>query len=230
MSLINIALDGPAGSGKSTVGKIVSLRLSYDYLDTGMIYRGIAWWLSAMGWEESIDINGLISNLEIISWIEPGFCRIIINGIEPPSDKLYSREISDLSSKISAYGEIRDIVNKVIKILAGEKGTVVEGRDIGSVVLPQAEVKIFLTASNEELARRRYMDFQKMGETVSYETVLAEIVGRNIRDSNREIAPLKMASDAIHIDSTNLKIQEVVDKILTIVNDRLSRCFTGLPG
>jgi cytidylate kinase len=74
------------------------------------------------------------------------------------------------------------------------------------------------------------MDFQKMGETVSYETVLAEIVGRNIRDSNREIAPLKMASDAIHIDSTNLKIQEVVDKILTIVNDRLSRCFTGLPG
>ncbi|HPO82531.1 MAG TPA: (d)CMP kinase, partial [bacterium] len=87
-----------------------------------------------------------------------------------------------------------------------------------------------LTASNEELARRRYMDFQKMGETVSYETVLAEIVGRNIRDSNREIAPLKMASDAIHIDSTNLKIQEVVDKILTIVNDRLSRCFTGLPG
>lgn len=230
MSLINIALDGPAGSGKSTVGKIVSLRLSYDYLDTGMIYRGIAWWFSAMGWEEGMDIGELISNLEIISGIEPGFCRIIINGIEPPLDKLYSRDISDFSSKISVYKEVRDVVNRITRILAEEKGTVVEGRDIGSVVLPNAEIKIFLTASDEELARRRYIDLQKAGESVSYETVLADIIERNIRDSTREIAPLKMAPDAICIDSTNMKIQEVVDKILSIVNDRLSRCFTGSPG
>lgn len=230
MSLINIALDGPAGSGKSTVGKIVSLRLSYDYLDTGMIYRGIAWWFSAMGWEEGMDVTEFVSDLEIISGIEPGFCKIFINGIEPPLDKLYSREISNLSSRVSVYREVREIVNRIARILAEDKGTVVEGRDIGSVVLPEAEVKIFLTASNEELARRRYLDLQRMGESISYETVLADIVERNIRDSTRNIAPLKMAPDAICIDSTNLKIQEVVNKILSIVNDKLSGCFTGSPG
>ncbi|MCX7796279.1 MAG: (d)CMP kinase [bacterium] len=221
MSLINIALDGPAGSGKSTVGKILSLRLSYDYLDTGMLYRGIAWWFSAMGWEDGMGVSETLSNLEIISGSEPGFCRVIINGIEPPFDKIYSREIANLSSKISVYKEIRDVVNKITRISAELKGMVIEGRDIGTVVLPDAEVKIFLTASNEELARRRYKDLQKMGEKVSYETVLAEIIERNARDSTREIAPLRPASDAVYIDSTNLKIQEVIDKILSVVRDRI---------
>jgi len=230
MSLINIALDGPAGAGKSTVGKIVSLRLSYDYLDTGMIYRSIAWWFSAMGWEDEMDILPLTSELEIISASEPGFCRIAINGIEPPFDKIYSRKITDLSSKISLHKEIRDIVNKITRISAELKGMVIEGRDIGTVVLPDAEVKIFLTASNEELAKRRYNDLQKMGEKISYETVLAEIIERNTRDSTREIAPLKAAPDAVYIDSTNLKIQEVVDRILLVVKDKVMECSTGLPG
>lgn len=230
MSLINIALDGPAGAGKSTVGRIVSLRLSYDYLDTGMIYRGIAWWFSAMGWEEGMGIEEMISDLEIISSIEPGFCRIVINGIEPPIDRLYSRSISDFSSKIAVYKEVRGVVNRITRILAEKKGVVIEGRDIGSVVLPDAEIKIFLSASNEELARRRYIDLQRLGEAVSYETVLADIIERNTRDSTREVSPLKMAPDAIFIDSTNMKIQEVVDRILSAVNDRLSKCFTGLPG
>lgn len=221
MSLINIALDGPAGSGKSTIGKILSLRLSYDYLDTGMLYRGIAWWFSAIGWEEGMNISEALSNMEIISGSEPGFCRIIINGIEPPFDKIYSREIANLSSKISVHKEIRDVVNKITRISAELKGMIIEGRDIGTVVLPDAEVKIFLTASNEELARRRYKDLQKMGEKVSYETVLAEIIERNIRDSTREIAPLKPAPDAVYIDSTNLKIQEVIDKILSVVKDKI---------
>ncbi|MBC7320831.1 (d)CMP kinase [bacterium] len=221
MSLINIALDGPAGSGKSTIGKILSLRLSYDYLDTGMLYRGIAWWFSAIGWEEGMNISEVLSNMEIISGSEPGFCRIIINGIEPPFDKIYSREIANLSSRISVHKEIRDVVNKITRISAELKGMIIEGRDIGTVVLPDAEVKIFLTASNEELARRRYKDLQKMGEKVSYETVLAEIIERNIRDSTREIAPLKPAPDAVYIDSTNLKIQEVIDKILSVVKDKI---------
>lgn len=221
MSLINIALDGPAGSGKSTVGKILSLRLSYDYLDTGILYRGIAWWLSAIGWEEGMSISEVLSNLEIISSSEPGFCRIVINGIEPPFDKIYSREIANLSSRISVHKEVRDVVNKIIRILAGLKGMVIEGRDIGTVVLPDAEVKIFLTASNEELARRRYRDLQKMGERVSYETVLAEIIERNMRDSTREIAPLKPAPDAVYIDSTNLNIQDVIDRVLSVVKDKI---------
>ncbi len=221
MPLINIALDGPAGAGKSTIGKILSLRLSYDYLDTGMLYRSIAWWFYAIGWEEGLDISEAISNLEIISGSEPGFCRVVINGIEPPFDKIYSREIANLSSKISIYKEIRDIVNKITRIAAELKGMVIEGRDIGTVVLPEAEVKIFLTASNEELARRRYKDLQKMGERIPYEVVLAEIIERNIRDSTREIAPLKPAPDAIYIDSTNLKIQEVIDKILLVVKDKI---------
>lgn len=221
MSLINIALDGPAGAGKSTVGKILSLRLSYDYLDTGMIYRSIAWWFSAMGWEEGMDILQFVSQLEIISGSEPGFCRVIINGIEPPFDKIYSREITDLSSRISVYKEIRDVVNRITRISVEPKGMVVEGRDIGTVVLPEAEVKIFLTASNEELARRRYKDLQKIGEMVSYETILAEIIERNTRDSTRSIAPLRPAPDAVCIDSTSLKVQEVVDKILLVVKEKV---------
>lgn len=221
MSLINIALDGPAGSGKSTVGKILSLRLSYDYLDTGMLYRGIAWWFSAMGWEDGMGISEILSDLEIVSGSEPGFCKVVINGIEPPFDKIYSREIANLSSKISMHKEIRNVVNRITRIAAELKGMVIEGRDIGTVVLPEAEVKIFLTASNEELARRRYRDLQRIGEKVSYETVLAEIIERNVRDSTREIAPLKPASDAIYIDSTNLKIQEVIDKILSVVRNKV---------
>lgn len=221
MSLINIALDGPAGSGKSTVGKILSLRLSYDYLDTGMLYRGIAWWFSAMGWEDGMGISEILSDLEIVSGSEPGFCKVVINGIEPPFDKIYSREIANLSSKISMHKEIRNVVNRITRIAAELKGMVIEGRDIGTVVLPEAEVKIFLTASNEELARRRYRDLQRIGEKVSYETVLAEIIERNVRDSTREIAPLKPAPDAIYIDSTNLKIQEVIDKILSVVRNKV---------
>jgi cytidylate kinase len=230
MSLINIALDGPAGVGKSTIGRILSLRLSYDYLDTGLIYRGIAWWFTAMGWEEGKDFTEFLSGLEIISGCEPGFCRVFINGIEPPLEVIYSKKISDASSKISIYQEVRDVANKIFRSLAEPKGIVVEGRDIGTVVLPNAEVKIFLTASNEELARRRYKDLKMLGEKVTYESVLTDIIERNTRDSTRKIAPLKSAPDAICIDSTNMRIQEVVDNILNIVGEKISRCSTGLRG
>lgn len=230
MSLINIALDGPAGAGKSTIGRILSLRLSYDYLDTGLIYRGIAWWFTAMGWEEGKDFTEFLPELEIISGCEPGFCKVFINGIEPPSGVIYSKKISNASSKISVYQEIRDVANKIFRALAEPKGMVIEGRDIGTVVLPNAEVKIFLTASNEELARRRYKDLEMLGEKATYESVLVDIIERNTRDSTRSIAPLKSAPDAICINSTNMKIQEVVDKILGIVEEKISKCFTGLPG
>jgi cytidylate kinase len=220
MSLINIALDGPAGSGKSTIGRILSLRLSYDYLDTGLIYRGITWWFIAMGWEEGEDFTEFLPELEIISGCEPGFCRVFINGIEPPLEVLYSRRISDASSKVSIHQEVRDVANKIFRALAEPKGMVIEGRDIGTVVIPNAEVKIFLTASNEELARRRYKDLELLGERVTYESVLADIIERNTRDTTRKIAPLVPASDAICIDSTNMKIQEVVNSILSIIEGK----------
>lgn len=224
---ISVAIDGPAGAGKSTLAKRVADALGYLYIDTGAMYRAATW----VALEKKVDLNNedlvveLVQNAEITlappDNTSQGKVRAFVNGSDV-SFIIRSRIITKFVSPVSAIARVRAIlVSKQIQ-LASEGGVVMDGRDIGTVVLPQAEVKIFLTASPEIRAQRRLKDMQQMGQTADLETIISDIKQRDHLDSSREASPLKQADDAILIDTDNHSVDEVLAVVLQLCRDKIA--------
>ena len=210
-----VAIDGPAGAGKSTVAKAVARELGYRLVDTGAIYRAVALVARERGipWDDESALASVVHALVIEFRLEEGVNRVNV-GDRDITDAIRSPEISQGASRVSALPAVRAGLLALQRRLAGEGGAVLEGRDIGTVVCPQAQVKFFLDASVEERARRRQRELGVVGTATSYEDILAAIRERDARDSNRAVAPLKPADDAVILDSTQLSIAEVVGRIV----------------
>lgn len=214
---LNIAIDGPAGSGKSTISRLVALKLDYKYIDTGAMYRSVALIAKRKGipWNDEQQLYKLALNLNF-DFIKTEHGQNIIVNDEDLSNLIRTPEISKGSSDISKYASVRLVMVEKQKEFAKKGGVVMEGRDIGTVVMPQAEVKIFLTASEIERANRRFNELKEKDSSLILEKVLEEMKKRDIQDSTRDVAPLKKADDAVEIDTTFLSINEVVEKIIAL--------------
>lgn len=219
---INIAIDGPAGAGKSTMAKAVAKELGYIYVDTGALYRAVG--LSALRAgidpSDSDAVTAALGLMRVELKFKDGEQRVFLNG-EDVSESIRTPEASMAASAVSAIPSVRKFLFRLQKDIAAAHDCVMDGRDIGTVVLPDAQVKIFLTASPEERARRRFNELKAKGIAADYESVLAEMKQRDYNDANRDIAPLKPAADAVFIDSTGMNIEQSVEKIISVVKEKL---------
>ena len=220
---ISIAIDGPAGAGKSTIAKRLAKELGYYYVDTGAIYRTVAYFMDLLDISPK-DVDGVsryIDELTVeIEYDEDGQQHMIMNGMDVTGD-IRTPDISQKASLISAHAVVRDMLLDMQRDVAKKHNVIMDGRDIGTVVLPRANVKIFLTASAEVRAQRRHLELQAKGSKDSFEKVLAEIKQRDHQDSTRAIAPLKQAKDAVLVDTSALDIDGVVAAIRQIVAEKV---------
>lgn len=218
---INIALDGPSGAGKSTIAKLVAKNLGFVYVDTGALYRSIALYVIGKGVDTKNpdEVVPLLNEINVELKYENDAQQVYLNG-KNVSDKIRTPEISMGASDVSAHGEVRAFLLDLQKNIAKQSNVIMDGRDIGTVVLPDAQVKIYLTASAQERAQRRYDELIAKGQQVVYEDVLADIKQRDYNDMNREVAPLKKADDAVEVDSTHMTIEEVTQRIIEITNEK----------
>ena len=221
----SIAIDGPAGAGKSTIAKRLAKELGYYYVDTGAIYRTVAYFLDLLGIspKDSDGVSRYIDELTVdIYYDETGLQHMLMNGIDV-TDEIRTPDISQKASLVSAQPVVREVLLDMQREVALENNVIMDGRDIGTVVLPNADVKIFLTASAEVRAQRRYAELQAKGAKDRYEQVLADIQRRDHQDSTRAIAPLKQAKDAVLVDTSSLDIDAAVEAIRRIVQDKVSQ-------
>ena len=222
---VSIAIDGPAGAGKSTIAKALAKELGYHYVDTGAIYRTVAYFMDILGVSPK-DVDGVeryIDELTIaIEYDEEGKQHMLMNGMDV-SDEIRTQDISQKASLVSAHKVVRDMLLDMQRSVAKKHNVIMDGRDIGTVVLPKATVKIFLTASAEVRAKRRTDELTAKGQKVSYEQTLKDIQQRDYQDMNRPIAPLKQAKDAVLLDTSDLGIEEVVAKMKEIIGKKLEK-------
>lgn len=213
----NIAIDGPAGAGKSTIAKQVAKEKGYIYVDTGAMYRGLAVYFLKKGIDPQnvTEIEKACQDAEVTIGYEDGVQQIYLNG-ENITSELRREEVGNMASKSSAVPKVREKLLDLQQSLAKEKDVVMDGRDIGTNVLPNADVKIFLTADARTRAKRRYDELSAKGIACSLDEIEQDIIERDERDMTRETAPLKQAKDAILIDSSHMSISEVVKKILSL--------------
>ena len=210
-----IAVDGPAGAGKSTVSKIVAAKLGYTYIDTGAMYRAVGWKFLQSG--KSFDEKILQEIVEVIDIRLDTSAKVFVDNFDVTKE-IRTPEVSKLASDVSKFGFVRKKLTDLQRKMAEVGKVIMDGRDIGTQVLPNADLKIFLTASLEERARRRFEELKLKNSNVELEKIQQEIFLRDKQDSEREIAPLKQADDAILLDTTNLSIEEVANKILELAN------------
>lgn len=220
---IAIAIDGPAGAGKSTIAKMAAKELSFIYVDTGALYRAIGLYVFRNG-VDSKDAVKIIEMLEYIK-VELAFNDkkeqiVLLNG-EDVSSFIRTPEISMYASDVSAIPEVRAFLLDLQRNMAKTNNIIMDGRDIGTVVLPDAKVKIFLTASAEVRAKRRYDELIEKGMEVKYEDVLSDVITRDYNDSHRETAPLKPADDSVIVDTSELNLEQSVEKLISIMKERM---------
>lgn len=217
MNKINIAIDGPAGAGKSTVARLVANKLGFIYVDTGAMYRAVTYKALQHGFTlDQVDqIIGMTNDLDIRLLPGDPIQQVWVNG-EDVTEAIRSKAVTDQVSKISQIPQVRQFLVSHQQKMAADQGVVMDGRDIGSHVLPDAEVKIFLTASVRERAQRRYDEWISKGQHVSLEQLEHDIAERDRMDENRTASPLVRAEDAVLLDCTSMSISEVVDRILNI--------------
>ena len=219
MKYVSVAVDGPAGSGKSTITKMVAKSLGFNYVDTGAMYRALTYNFLSNGLDELEEekIKELLSKTDFKVEYVDGVQYVYVND-EEVSDKIRTAEVSKFTSLFAKSPAVRDFLIDTQRNLANTNNIIMDGRDIASVVLPNADVKIFLTASVEERARRRVLDFERQGiENVDFEKVKEDIKARDWQDENRDIAPLVKVESATLIDTTSLTIDEVVEKMTELV-------------
>ena len=218
-----IAIDGPAGAGKSTIARRLADQLGYQYVDTGAIYRTVAYFMDLWGVSpRDVDgVNRYIDELTVsIEYDENGKQHMIMNGMDV-TDDIRTQDISQKASLVSAHAVVREVLLDMQRDIAKEYNVIMDGRDIGTVVLPKATVKIFLTASPEVRAKRRYDELIAKGQKAKLETILKEIQQRDYQDTHREIAPLKLARDSIKVDTSDMDIDQVVAHIRDIVGKKI---------
>lgn len=215
---INIAIDGPAGAGKSTIARKAASELGFIYVDTGALYRSVAYYCISSGADVTVpeSVEKLLPEITPELRFIDGVQHVFVNGSDV-SDKIRTPEVSMAASKVSAIPAVRAFLFDLQKKIARENDIIMDGRDIGTVVLPDADLKIFLTASPEARADRRYAELKDKPDAPAYEQVLADIIKRDHDDSTRAIAPLKQADDAVLCDTTKLSLEESVDKIIGMI-------------
>ena len=217
----NIAIDGPAGAGKSTIAKKIAKELGFVYVDTGAMYRAMALYFlrSNISNEDEQAISRASENVEITIQYENGEQQVFLNG-ENVNSKIRTEEVGQMASKSAAVPQVRSWLIDLQRDLAVTQDVIMDGRDIGTCVLPQATVKIYLTASADVRAKRRYDEYCAKGMDCDYEEILNTVKKRDMQDMTRAIAPLKQADDAVLLDTSDLSIEEVVDRILEICAEK----------
>ena len=221
--MISIAIDGPAGAGKSTIARQLAKELNFRYVDTGAIYRTVAYFMDLLGIspKDTDGVNRYIDELTVgIIYDEDGLQHMIMNGMDVTGD-IRTQEIGQKASLVSAQPVVREMLLDMQREVAREHNVVMDGRDIGTVVLPGADVKIFLTASDEVRADRRCKELMAKGQKPSFEKVLAEIRQRDYQDTHRAIAPLKMAKDSVKLDTSEMNVQEVLAELKRIIGEKV---------
>ena len=218
--MVAIAIDGPAGAGKSTIARAAAQRLSYLYVDTGALYRAIAFFMQERKLNDEAEIVAALGDVDVNLKFVDGAQRVFLCG-EDVTEKIRTPQISMMASKISAIPEVRAFLLHLQRALAQKNNVLMDGRDIGTVILPNADVKIFLTASPEARAQRRHKELLEKGLESSYEEVLADILKRDHDDSTREVAPLKRAEDAILVDTSDCNLEESIELVLRVVKENL---------
>ena len=221
---VTIAIDGPAGAGKSTIARRLASELGYYYVDTGAIYRTVAYFLDLLGVSPK-DVDGVeryIDELTVaIEYDEEGKQHMLMNGMDV-TDEIRTQEIGQKASLVSAHAVVRDMLLDMQRDVAKKHNVIMDGRDIGTVVLPRATVKIFLTASAEVRAKRRTDELLAKGQKADFNTVLKEIEQRDYQDTHRAVAPLKQAKDAVKLDTSDLDIEGVVAAMKKIVGEKVA--------
>ena len=216
-----VAIDGPSGAGKSTLSQSVAKELNFIYVDTGAIYRTIGYYV----WQKGIDptkredVTALLPELKITMAYEDGLQRMYLNG-EDVTEQIRLPEVSMYTSRVATIPEVRTFLMDMQRDIAKTHNVVMDGRDIGTVVLPDADVKIYLTASAEERAKRRYRELKQRGTPLDYGVLLVEIEERDYTDSHRAVAPLKPAEGAVTVDTTDLPFEESLQLLLGIIRER----------
>lgn len=220
--MTSIAIDGPGGAGKSTLSRAIAKNLGFVYVDTGALYRAVGLYLLRRGVsaEETEKVREELKSLSVDLRFTDGEQRVLLNG-EDVSELIRTPEVSMMASAASALPDVRKFLFEQQRALAREHNVVMDGRDIGTVVLPDAQVKLFLTASPEDRARRRYEELLSRGAAVGYEEVLADLKQRDENDSSRAVAPLKPAEDALIVDTTGNTLEQSLELLLKIVKERL---------
>ena len=220
MKKIVVAIDGPAGAGKSTIAKLVAEKLGYAYIDTGAMYRSVAWKFLQTGkvFEEAF-ISQLAQTMVIEFKPEASVNRVFVDSVEVTA-AIRSTEVTAIVSKVAAIGAVREAMVAQQRRMGEAGGVLMDGRDIGTVVFPNAQLKVFLTASVEERALRRYKELVAKGEKVDLSQLQKDIASRDKQDSERAISPLRQAEDALLLDTSDMNIEQVTDKILQLVQER----------
>ncbi len=224
MSKLTIAIDGFSSTGKSTVAKQIAKHLGYVYVDSGAMYRAVTFYAmqNSLIDNNHFNIEGLVSKLQDVKInfefnATLGFAEVYLNGVNIEKN-IRTLEVSGFVSQVATVSEVRELLVRQQQALGQNTGVVMDGRDIGTVVFPDAELKIFMTASAETRAKRRYDELIERGDQVTYEDVLRNVQERDYTDSNRKDSPLIKADDAIEIDNSDLSLQEQFDKVLQLVN------------
>ena len=219
---MNIAIDGPAGAGKSTIAKRVAKEMGYIYVDTGAMYRSLALYFIGLGIDKDDEerISEAVKDADVTIKYVDGEQQVLLND-ENVTGLIRTEEVGNMASASSVYGAVRSKLLDLQRDLAASNDVIMDGRDIGTCVLPKAQVKVFLTASVDTRADRRYKELVEKGENPDIDKIKKDIEERDYRDSHRENAPLRQADDATLVDSSNMSIEEVADTIINLCKDKM---------
>ncbi len=221
MKNVNVAIDGPGGAGKSSISRTIANELGFIHADTGALYRAIGLYAIRHDCLDEEKIQKEISNIHVELKFIGGMQRVLLNE-EDVTDYIRSPEVTMAASRVSAVGAVRALLLDLQRKIASENNVIMDGRDIGAVVLPHADLKIYLTASAEERASRRYLELREKPDCPPYEQILADIQQRDYNDMHREIAPLQQAKDAVLVDTTEMGFNEVVEHITAMIRNILN--------
>ena len=220
--VITVAIDGPAGAGKSTIARAAAAQLGFVYVDTGALYRTIGLAVCRRG-IDGTDVPGILATLPEIQvglTYQDGAQHVLLDG-EDVSDAIRTPQISTYASQVSSVPEVRAYLLDLQRDLARRQSVIMDGRDIGTVILPDAKVKIFLTASPEKRAARRCAELREKGQDVTVEGILADMERRDALDASRAVAPLKQAEDAVLVDTSDLTLEQSIEAVLTVIRDKM---------
>lgn len=224
MKYISVAIDGPSGAGKSTLAKEIAAQLNYLYVDTGAIYRTIGYYVLSKQIDPTCEkaVTAILPQVDIkMSYGDDGLQHMYLNG-QDVTKEIRLPDVSRYASAVSAHAQVRAFLLEMQRQLARENHVIMDGRDIGTVVLPDAQVKIYLTATPEARAYRRWRELEQRGTPQPYETVLSDIQTRDYHDTNRAVAPLRQAEDAVLLDTTEMNFQQSRDALLAIICEKVN--------